>query len=1021
MNKLIKCIFAVLAATVLGANATLLTGVTVESFSSEISFVDRLAVNTVDGGGLSGAGTAVDTHDAIADNMWLTEGEALGTDTDPSITFNLGTLYDVDTLRIWNFNEATFTHHGADEIVVSAGASLGSLTQTQTINVLEGGGSATEAAQDFAVTFTGVQYIKFTINSNHDGDDFVNNDFTSGISTEQFAGLSEVRFDGTLGAPPAGLATNPSPAHASANIEPNITLSWDANDPGTDVIEFQVVIGVGSAVYNYIVDSNSVVRTGSETHSYTPPANMIQTDGPYWWRVDKVTTSETITGQIWTFETRDETTQEENARMAWFREGKLFTAWYYGLYCGAEGVWPPQTGTHDPSWTYAEWMQFWAGASTLDYRDELEPYLTGVNFDATAQAQLCKAAGMEMVYVVSRHHDGYALWDTATTTILAPTGFKICNSPYNPTNRDYLKEIVDALHAEGIKVGLYFSLGDWHHPDFPHDGATWAHPTPGVANPPGHVEDLANYMDYMHQQLTEIVDPTVGTDYGTFDVIYFDYSGLASNGEYWGATKLVHLVRKHNPNVIINNRLWLGLANLNGDFATPESNIDDLAYGEYGDQDWEAIMSVNEPASWGYGGTTYYPYKTVSNVVWNVVDAMGKGGLIEFNFSPKADGAMHPDMIALYNGLGAWMATNSASIKGTTGNPISVRPSWGEYTSKITQDRLYMHVFNRPGDGNVVADGLVGTVSGAWLLADGTPLTVTPITAGFQVHLPAMVDPIDTVIVVDYEFPEVPINTTTVSDFSSENVIGLDRAAVHTVDSSGLTGGAATQYHALGEDGIVWTTGGSLGPVIDYDPYITFDLGGVYDVISIHEWGYNGGYTPEGGGDPVIFTAVSPDEVDVYTSTNGVDFTLAETVNFAQAPGADGYVGNKIAVDYPGVRYIKLDIMSNHDGAIFDGTGVVGGVDGRSLTGLSEIRFNTRADAVEDLTISGPVPGGEGMEISWTGENGKAYTVETNFNLIIPGGWQPYKTGIIGNGGSISLIITNGMVPAQTFCRVISE
>lgn len=1011
MDKLPKCMIVVLAATVLGANASLLSGVTVESFSSEISSPDRHAGNTVDGSGLSGAGSATDTHGTTPEDMWITVGDtAFGTDLDPSITFDLGGQYDVDTLRIWNFNEATFTHHGADEILVSAGASLGSLTQTQTVNVAEGGGTATEAAQDFASTFSGVQYIKFTINSNHDGDDFVNNVFTN--STEQFAGLSEVLFEGTLVAPPDLLATNPSPSDAQTELEVNISLTWDANDPSNEVSQFNVYIGVGAQSYNYLVDSNSVPRGVMETHSYTPPANMIQTGGPYWWRVDKVTASETITGTVWTFDTRDETTVEKDARMAWFREGKMFTAWYYGLYCGAEGVWPPQTGTHDPAWTYAEWMQYWAGEATLDYRDALEPYLNGTNFNATAQAQLCKAAGMECVYVVARHHDGYALWDTATTTLLATNGFEIANSPYNPTNRDYLKEIVDALHAEGLKVGLYFSLGDWHHPDFPKGGA-WAHPTPGVSNPPGHVEDFSNYIDYLHQQCTEIIDPTVGTDYGTFDVIYFDYSSSGINGEDWGASKLVHLVRKHNPNVIINNRLWNGLDNPNGDFSTPEANIDNVDYGEYGDRDWEAIMSVTEPPTWGYGGTTHYPFKSVSDLLWDVVDAVGKGGTIEVSFSPKADGTIHPELIVQYTALGAWMATNSASIKGTTANPISVRPSWGEYTSKVAQNRLYMHVFNHPGDGNIVAEGLVGTVNGAWLLADGTPLTVTPIAEGFQVHLPAMVDPVNTVIVVDYVFPEDPITTTTVADVSSENVIGLDRAAIHTVDASGLTAGSGSAHlHAEGENGIVWTTGGSLGPVIDYDPYIIFDLGGVYDVTSIREWGYNAAFDLGGG---TLIAVIGPDEIDVYTSTNGVDFTFAETVNFAQAPGTDGYTGNEITIDYSRVRYIKLDIMNNHDGAVFDGSGSIGGSDGRHLTGLSEIRFGTRADAVDDLGIS--VESGSSIVLAWTAENGKPYRVDTNFNLTVDN-WQPY-TNITGSGGTIT--VTNGIGPESLFYKVISE
>ena len=174
-----------------------------------------------------------------------------------------------------------------------------------------------------------------------------------------------------------------------------------------------------------------------------------------------------------------------------------------------------------------------------------------------------------------------------------------------------------------------------------------------------------------------------------------------------------------------------------------------------------------------------------------------------------------------------------------------------------------------------------------------------------------------------------------VDNFSSENPSGLDRAASHTIDGSGLTGDGST--HLQGENGIVWTTFGIYGAT-DYDPYITYDLGNLYDVKTMRIWNYNSAY--QVGSLAVNISIIGADEVDIYTSTNGTDFTFAETVNFSEAPGTDDYTGQDIAVDYPGVRYIKFDIMTNHDGAVFDGTGSNGGaIDGRSLTGLSEVRF----------------------------------------------------------------------------------
>lgn len=927
----------------------------VNQVSSEKPYgLDRAAVRTRDGSGLttgaSGIPGAADArHGRVVNGtMWMTRGNtATPTDTDPFIVYDLGATTDLQTIRIWNYNENTFTKFGAKRIRVSTSPDNATFTVLGDLDLAKGGSTTAEPAQDFAAAVSAIRYVKFQILSNWDGASFwssITGSGNGGADGRYLTGLSEVRFEGTATVM-APAVSNPSPASGATGIAPDSSVSWDGNNSDGKATAYRLTLGVGVAASNYVVRAETVAVGASDRMTWNPPANvyMIQKDSSFWWRVDKVTAEGVVAGPVWTFTTRVETAAEKDARMAWFREGKMFTAWYYGLYCGAEGVWPPRTGTHNSSWTYAEWMQFWANAATLAYRDALEPYLTGANFDAATQARLCKAAGMEMVYVVARHHDGYALWDTATTTLLAPQGFSVVNSPYNPTKRDYLKEIVDALHAEGLKVGLYFSLGDWHHPDFPHDGSTWAHPRPGVADPAGHTETWADYLTYLHQQVREVLDldgDPANPRYGRFDVLYFDYSSNGINGESWGASKLVHMARQHNPDIIINNRLWNGLANTNGDFSTPEANLDNVGYGQYGDRDWEAIMSVCDPPTWGYGGTTYYPFKSVADLLWDVVDAAGKGGTIEVSFSPKADGSIPPELNAQYTELGAWMAVNSVSIKGTTGNPTGVRPAWGEYTCRRNENRLFMHVFSRPADGQVVASNLYGTARRAWLLAHpDRALTLTSVAEdSFTVDLPAeAVDPLDTVIVVEYEFPPALASSTTVAGVSSENVLGLDRDASHTVDASGLSNGpGGTFRHADGENGQVWTTVGKLGPGTDYAPYILFDLGDVMNITGIREWGYNSSLLT--GGQKIAI--IGPDEVDVYTSADGATYTFAETVHFALAPGADGYEGHAIPVHYTGVRYVKLVIKTNYDGAAFDGTGASGGVlDKRSLTGLSEIRF----------------------------------------------------------------------------------
>lgn len=903
----------------------------VDSFESEVIFVDRYANNTIDGSGLIDGGDGVtgsedDGHGTVAEDGWVTNS----TISNGWISYNLGAVYDLTKILVWNYNEAGFPGHGMNEVIIE-GAGVDKIFDIS-FSTTFSKGTGTEAIPCQVIDLSGfddVQYIKLTATSNH-GDNRT--------------GLAEVRFEGEIKMN-VETAINPNPTLNAADVEPNPTLSWDANDSENSATEFNIYVGVGEASYNYLVHTATVSRGAIERHSYTAPGNMVQLGGKYWWRVDKVTADGTVPGTVWKFQTRDETEVEKDTRMAWFREGKVFGAHVWGLYSGAQGVWPPVTGEKNSSWTYAEWMQFWMKLDTLEYKEALEPYLTGENFDAEQQAKLCKKAGFEMVYVMPRHHDGYAIWDTATTTILAPDGFKITNSPYNPQKRDYLKEITDALRAEGIRVGFYFSLGDWHHPDFPHSGEPWAHPTAGTNNPPGHVENWDNYVEYLHQQVTEIVDPSVGKDYGRFDVVYFDYSSNGINGEDWGATRLVHLVKKHNPDVIINNRLWNGLENPYGDFATPEAEVP----GEGYDRDWEAIMSANEPPTWGYGRPDIFHWKTPKELVWDIVDVASKGGLIELSFSPMADGTLDQGQIDAYTGLGNWMEVNGESIKGTTENPVGIRPEWGALTSKKDENRLFFHVFDRPVDGNVFAFGLTGKASKAWVLNDHSQeLMVTTAVNGINVFLPEnMVDPVDTVIVLDYDFTDSVVKTT-VHEVSSENVLGLSRDADNTVNLSGLSVSSNQTVHAQGEDGIVWTTVGNLGPGSDYAPFITYDLGIVKNIYRIREWGYNA----------AGFSQFGPDEVEIHTSQDGVDFSYVETVNFAQALGGDGYSGNEIYVNYENIRYIKLVIKTNHDGAVFDGSGNENGADGRALTGLSEISFET---VLEEPAI--------GVELSQTGNN----------------------------------------------------
>ena len=189
----------------------------------------------------------------------------------------------------------------------------------------------------------------------------------------------------------------------------------------------------------------------------------------------------------------------------------------------------------------------------------------------------------------------------------------------------------------------------------------------------------------------------------------------------------------------------------------------------------------------------------------------------------------------------------------------------------------------------------------------------------------------------------VPINSVTVADVSSE--LGQSRAAIYTIDGSGLSGsGIAGTAHVSADEYVTWTTNGTLSET-DYDPYITYDLGGLYNVSAMRIW--NGNSSSLMGNPPLKNTLIGPKTVAIYTSTDGEKFTKAETVEFVKGKGSPNYKGQDIVVDYKNTRYIKFDFLSNHDGAVFDGTNNKPGlIDKRSLIQLCEVRFEgERQDA----------------------------------------------------------------------------
>jgi len=353
-----------------------------------------------------------------------------------------------------------------------------------------------------------------------------------------------------------------------------------------------------------------------------------------------------------------------------------------------------------------EWVRNQERISNEDYQPYFEEF-DPVHYDPKKWAALAKQAGMKYAVMTSKHHDGFCLFDSQYTD------YKATNTP---AGRDLIREYVDAFRAEGLKVGFYYSLIDWHHPDYPAYGDR-NHPMRENEAYKGRPENFANYVEYLHNQVRELC-----TNYGKLDVMWFDFSYNDMTGEKWEATKLVEMIRGLQPGIIIDNRLGGdGKAAeppvYAGDFESPEQFIPTLGVTDALGRPvpWEACMTLND--HWGYHSKDKN-VKNAQNVVHMLIECVSKGGNLLLNVGPNAKGEIPKESIAVLEQVGGWMRDNGASVYGC-GRADIAKPEWGRYTQR--GKFLYAHIFER-GVASFRFDGLGGKVKKARLLMDGSEL-----------------------------------------------------------------------------------------------------------------------------------------------------------------------------------------------------------------------------------------------------------------------------------------------------------
>jgi alpha-L-fucosidase len=420
------------------------------------------------------------------------------------------------------------------------------------------------------------------------------------------------------------------------------------------------------------------------------------------------------------------------ARNAWWREARFGMFIHFGAYAvPARGEWV-QSDERIPAEKY------------LPYVEAFRP----VDFDARAWARLAKAAGMKYAVMTAKHHDGFCLFDSALTDYKIPPRFG---------GRDLVREYLDAFRAEGLRVGLYYSLIDWHHPDYPNVGN---HPMRGNADYAKVPRQWDRYLAYMHGQVEELV-----TRYGRLDLLWLDYSFDDYRGEKWGADKLVAMVRRHQPGILLNNRLDVnpgvsgGARSLGpwGDFETPEQGLPDkgLVDAQGRPIPWETCLTLNN--HWGYHAGDR-DWKSPELVVHTLVEAVSKNGNLLLNVGPDARGRIPDASVQVLEEVGRWMSRNGDSVHGA-GASDQPRPEWGRFTQK--GQTLFAHwMYPRVGHINL---GPVGErVRAVRLLRDGAEAKTARTWWGdegkgnFFVNVAEptyqtyrLPDPIDTVFAID--------------------------------------------------------------------------------------------------------------------------------------------------------------------------------------------------------------------------------------------------------------------------------
>lgn len=393
---------------------------------------------------------------------------------------------------------------------------------------------------------------------------------------------------------------------------------------------------------------------------------------------------------------KNERPEQKEKRMAWWKNDRFGMFIHWGLYA--------VPGRH-------EWIQNWEQISPLDYQNKYFNMFDPDLYHPKEWAAYAKKAGMKYVVITTRHHEGFSLWDTKVSDFKAPN---------TPAKRDLIKPFVEACREAGLKVGFYYSLIDWHHPDFTIDRmhAMRDNQQARKTNPD---RDMNKYRKFMKDQITELL-----SNYGKIDLLFYDFSYPGNDGKGekdWDSEGLLKLTRKLQPDIIVNDRLDLNDKSWGWDYRTPEQFMPNKWPEENGKKvAWETCQTFS--GSWGYNRDEN-TWKSNSQLIAMLIEVVSKGGNLLLNVGPTARGNFDDRAVDRLEAISNWMKYNSRSIYGCTAAPDEFKkPDNCFLTYNPVTKRLYVHLLQWPFK-TLYLPGFKGKVKYAQFLHDGSELKYT--------------------------------------------------------------------------------------------------------------------------------------------------------------------------------------------------------------------------------------------------------------------------------------------------------